>query len=82
MQIGYEVRSLEQFERGEVIEVEWGGKHGDEFELELKTRIAAIEGLGWIGFEGRRRGLDGRRGRWFNIIIHGNFCHDGLTSAR
>ncbi len=54
-----------------MIEVERGGKHGDEFELELETRVAAMEGLGRVGFEGRRRGLGGERA--------GCFIHDGLT---
>ena len=59
-----------------MVEIEWGGKHGDEFELELEPRVAAIESLGWIGSEGRRRGLSVMMARCF---VHG---HSVLTSKR
>ena len=29
-----------------MVEVEGGGKHGDEFEFEFETRVAAIERVG------------------------------------
>lgn len=62
-----------------MVEVEGGGKHGDEFELQFKTGVAAIERVGWVGFEGRRGGLSVRMVRWF--IIQGRIGHDdGLTA--
>lgn len=54
-EVGDEIRGLEQFERGEVVEVEWGGEHADEFELELKSRVAAVEGLEWVWRKGKGR---------------------------
>ena len=58
-----------------MIEVERGGKHSDEFELEFKPRVAAIEGLGRVGFEWGRRGLDARKASGF---IRGTLCHGGF----
>lgn len=71
-QVGDEIWSLKQFERGEVVEVERGGKHGDEFEFELEARVAGVEWLGWIGFVRRRRcGL--MSGCWARcvVVVHG-----------
>ena len=45
-----------------MVEVERGGEHGDELELELEPRVAGIEGSGGDGRWRRRRrgGLGGR----------------------
>lgn len=46
-----------------MVEVERGGEHGDEFELELESRVAGIEGLEGDGRRRRRGGLgDGKDG--------------------
>ena len=37
-----------------MVEVERGGKHGDEFEFELEARVAAVERLGCVGLVGSR----------------------------
>ena len=93
-QIGDEVRCLEQFERGEVIEVERGGKHGDELELELKAGVATVERLGRVGLEGgrRRRGLDTREAggfvhgslmpRWLDVYESQSRLGEGLTPVK
>ena len=44
-----------------MVEVKRGGKHGDELKLEFKTCVAAVERLGRVGFEGRRRRLNARK---------------------
>ena len=76
LQIGDEIWGLEQFERGEMIEVEGRGKHRDELELEFKPSVAAIERLGGIWFEDRWGRLDGGKSRSF---VDDTLCHLSLT---
>ena len=59
-----------------MVEVERGGEHSNELELEFKACIAAIQGLGRIRFEWRRGGLDARKARGF--VHDTDFVSDGL----
>ena len=59
-----------------MIEVKRRGKHCDEFELEFKPCVAAIERLGRIWFEGRWGRLDGGKSRSF---VQDTLCHLSLT---
>lgn len=75
-QVGNKLWSLKQFERGEVVEVERGGQHGDEFEFELEARVAGVEWLGCIGLVGRWRcGLLSGNGARCVVVVHGFICH-------
>ena len=55
-----------------MIEVKRRGKHCDEFELEFKACVAALERLGRIWFEGRWGRLDDGKSRSF---VQDTLCH-------
>jgi len=75
-EVGDKGGGLEELLGGEVVEVEGGGEHGDEFQFELEAGETAVEMVG-----GDRRCFTGGRGLTVRGIGHECFCHSSCLSS-